>query len=79
MAEKEINDAPDRSVSAIEPKPSCKLVGTDGNVFAVIGRVQRALKQAGQDAQARDFVQRAFGARSYQEVLGLAFEYVDVR
>ena len=61
------------------PKPPCKLVGTDGNVFAIIGRVQRALKQAGQDARAREFVQRAFGARSYQEVLGLAFEYTDVR
>ena len=48
---------------------SCKLVDTDGNVFAIVGRAQRALKQAGQDARARDFVQRAFGARSYDEVL----------
>jgi len=79
MAEKEINDAPERSVSAIEAKPSCKLVGTDGNVFAIIGCVQRALKQAGQDAQARKFVQRAFAAHSYDEVLRLCFEYVEVR
>ena len=51
----------------------------DGNVFAIIGCVQRALKQAGQDAQARKFVQRAFAAHSYDEVLRLCFEYVEVR
>jgi hypothetical protein len=27
---------------AAAPKPACKLVGTDGNVFAIIGRVKQA-------------------------------------
>lgn len=30
-------------------KPSVDLVGEDGNAFAIMGRVQRALRQAGND------------------------------
>jgi len=61
------------------PKPACKLVGTDGNVFSIIGRVKQALKKAGQDDRASEFVKRAFAARSYDEVLALCMDYVDVR
>jgi len=60
------------------PKPPCRLVGEDGNVMNVIGLVRRALIQAGQQAAAKEFVQRAFKARSYQEVLSLCLHYVDV-
>jgi hypothetical protein len=37
-------------------KPRCCLVGKDGNVVAVIGRVSRALERVGQRGQASDFV-----------------------
>lgn len=60
------------------PKPACKLVGTDGNVFSIIGRVKQALKKAGQDDRASEFVKRAFAAGSYDEVLALCTDYVDV-
>ena len=60
-------------------KPRCKLVGEDGNVFNVIGRVRRALLDAGQDERAREFVERAVRCGSYDEVLQLVLEYVDVR
>jgi len=60
-------------------KPSCKLVGTDGNVFAIIGRVREALRRAGQAERASEFVHRAFRAGSYDEVLQLCMEYVEVR
>ena len=62
-----------------EGKPPCLLVGTDGNVFAIIGRVRRALQDAGQPDLAAEFVQRATSAGSYDAVLGLCFEYVDVQ
>jgi len=62
-----------------ETKPPCRLVGEDGNVFNVIGRVRRALNDAGQGDRAREFVRRAMAAQSYDEVLGLCWEYVDVR
>jgi hypothetical protein len=60
-------------------RPECTLVGEDGNVFNVIGRVRRALLKAGLQDQAREFVERAFRCGSYDEVLRLVLEYVDVR
>jgi len=60
------------------PKPRCKLIGRDGNVFAVISTVRATLIDAGQQADAKEFVQRAFKARSYHEVLSLCLHYVDV-
>ncbi|MBI2192051.1 MAG: hypothetical protein HYU36_08710 [Planctomycetes bacterium] len=60
-------------------RPACKLVGTDGNVFSIIGRVKQALKKAGQEDRAREFVEKAFQAKSYNEVLALCTDYVDVR
>ncbi len=60
------------------PKPTCKLVGEDGNVFSIIGRVRAALREAGQEDRGREFVERAFHAGSYDEVLRLCTEYVEV-
>ncbi len=48
-------------------------------MFNVIGRVRRALVNAGQNDEAREFVERAFRCASYDEVLRLVLEYVDVR
>lgn len=59
-------------------KPTCKLTGTDGNAFAVIGNVSRALRKAKLDIQAREFQGRAMKAGSYNEILTLCFEYVEV-
>lgn len=63
---------------ASHPKPPCRLVGTDGNVFSIIGRVRQALREAGQGDRAGEFVRKAFGAKSYDEVLALCADYVDV-
>ncbi len=62
---------------AAPEKPLCRLVGTDGNVFSIIGHVQRALRDAGQAERASEFGRRAFAARSYDEVLALTFEFVE--
>ena len=59
-------------------KPVCKLVGTDGNVFSIIGLVVAALKEAGFRDRAVEFREKAFKASSYDEVLQLCMEYVDV-
>lgn len=61
-----------------EEKPVCKLVGTDGNVFSIIGLVIAALKNAGFGERADEFREKAFSAGSYDEVLRLCMEYVDV-
>ena len=54
-----------------------KLVGTGGNIFAVLGRCKQALKDAGQPDQAEELAQRMFKATSYDEALGICLEYVD--
>ena len=58
-------------------KPECELVGTDGNVFAIIATVCKCLAVAGQGDRAEKFRKLAIGAKSYDEVLQLIFEYVD--
>jgi hypothetical protein len=62
----------------VSSKPACQLTGTDGNVFSVISRVRQALREAGQADRAHEFTDRAFRAGSYDEVLQLCFEYVEV-
>jgi len=59
-------------------KPSCKLSGTDGNVFAVIGRVSKCLAANVSRDAADEFRKRALSSSSYEAVLQLCFEYVDV-
>lgn len=59
--------------------PACQLSGIDGNVFSIIGKVSRTLKQVNQPEKAKEFTNRAFEAGSYDEVLQLCFEYVDVQ
>lgn len=58
-------------------RPKCELVGTDGNVFAIIGTVSRALKRAGMDERAAEWRKRAMEAPSYDAVLVLLHEFVD--
>jgi len=59
-------------------KPSVSLVGEDGNVFNVIGRVCKALRKAKMPEQAREFQAKALSSGSYDEVLRLATEYCEV-
>lgn len=59
-------------------KPSVRLTGKDGNAFAIIGRVSRALKEDGQKERAKEFTEKAFASGSYDEVLRLCIEYVEV-
>lgn len=59
-------------------KPKCKLSGKDGNVFSIIGSVDKALKKANQQEKAEEFKVKAFDCSSYDEVLRVCFEYVEV-
>lgn len=59
-------------------KPKCKLIGEDGNVFSIIGKVSRTLKMAGLEDEAKEFVGKAFAAKSYDEVLQIVLDYVEV-
>ena len=55
------------------------LTGTDGNVYALIGRVAAALRAGVDGASAHQFVAAAFACTSYDEVLRLIMRTVNVR
>jgi hypothetical protein len=59
-------------------RPSVQLSGTDGNVFAIIGKVSRALKDAGLREEAEQFCDEAFACESYDAVLRLSMKVADV-
>ncbi len=60
------------------PDVEVQLTGTDGNAFAVIGAVTRALRrEVGADAAA-EFQADALDAESYDALLRLAMSTVEV-
>ena len=61
------------------PQVVVKLVGTDGNAFALIGKVSKAMQQAGLQAEAVEFRQAAFESKSYDDLLQLILATVDAR
>ena len=60
-------------------KPHCKLLGTDGNVFALLVRVRAALVKAKQPDQATEMARRVMVSGSYHEALAIMGEYVEIR
>lgn len=60
-------------------KPKCKLIGTDGNVFALMGRAEQTLRSAGQRDKAVEMSKRIWDtAQDYNEALRIIMEYVEV-
>lgn len=58
-------------------KPKMELSGQDGNIFGILGRASRLLKQAGQNKQADEMFQRVTNSGSYDEALCIISEYVE--
>ena len=58
-------------------KPKMNLVGEDGNVFAILGRASRALKQVGMSDQAKEMFDRVTNCGDYYEALNIISEYVE--
>ncbi|OIJ13534.1 hypothetical protein BKP37_09595 [Anaerobacillus alkalilacustris] len=59
-------------------KPTCKLVGEDGNIFSILGRVSRALKENGKADEAKEVIEQVMLSGSYDEALQIMMEYVEV-
>lgn len=60
------------------PDVVVQLSGHDGNVFAIVGRVARALREAGYRDEAKAFSGQAYECDSYDEVLRLVMATVEV-
>lgn len=69
MADKKISN---------EAKPKCKLIGEDGNIFFILGRVRQILKAADQNDKAQEVSERVMASGSYDAALKIIMEYVDM-
>ena len=56
-----------------------KLTGTDGNIFAIIGRVREALRRNGRSDLIKEFTDYITSSSSYEEALCRVMEYVIVK
>ena len=59
-------------------KPTVKLVGEDGNAFAIIGRVCIALRKVGHNKEYIDRFAHEAMAGDYDNVLRVCMKYVNV-
>jgi len=57
-------------------KVAVRLVGEDGNAFAILGRVSKALRRAGMPEKAEEYLARAT-AGDYNHLLAVTLEYVN--
>lgn len=61
------------------PNVHVQLSGQDGNVFAIIGRVRRALMKAGANQEQLDrFWEEVSNAGSYDQALAVVMRWVHV-
>lgn len=72
----QFEDKKNESVSISKPK--LKLVGTDGNAFAVIGALMDCLRRNGFTAEQREAIRKEATSSNYDNVLATACKYCDV-
>ena len=58
-------------------KPQMNLLGEDGNIYAILGRASRLLRQNGQSSEAEQMYFRVTSSNSYDEALRIISEYVE--
>ena len=61
-------------------KPTCKLIGANGNIFNLLGIASRALTENDLISQAEEMKYRIISgeAGSYAEALHIIMEYVEI-
>jgi hypothetical protein len=60
-------------------KPQIEIEGKYGNVFHLIGMVSNTIRNAGYPEEARKFCIRAIKAKTYDEIINILPEYVEVK
>ena len=60
-------------------QPTVKLIGEDGNAFAILGRVERALKKAGYSRDETDEYLEEATSGSYEHLLSVTMKWVNVK
>jgi len=65
-------------MKAPETKPTVKLTGRDGNAFAIMGAIKKALRQGGADKEYVDQYMKDAMSGDYDHLLQVSMECVDV-
>lgn len=58
-------------------RPKMKLVGEYGNIFAILGRASRLLRENGQPEKAKEMSDRVYQSGNYYRALHIISEYVE--
>lgn len=58
-------------------RPKMKLAGMDGNIFFILGRAARLLRENGQPEQAKEMADRVYQSGDYHQALSIISEYVE--
>ena len=66
-------------MKAPDTKPTVQLTGNDGNAFAVMGAVRKALRKAGADKEYVDQYFEEAMSGDYNHLLATSMKYVDAR
>ena len=59
-------------------KPDCKLIGEDGNIFNLMARAARTLRENDLSEEAAEMRERITSSGSYDEALCIIGEYVNI-
>ncbi len=57
--------------------PPMELIGHDGNIFAIMGRAAKLLRENGQNAESLEMRRRVTHCDNYYKALGIISEYVE--
>ena len=63
---------------AMNDKPRCPLIVSDGNIFNLLGMASRTLRENGMREQAQEMQSRVTASGSYSEALNVIGEYVEI-
>jgi len=58
-------------------KPTIRLIGEDGNAFAILARARKALTKAGREDEFDEFMAEAT-SKDYKHLLRVAMEWFEV-
>lgn len=59
-------------------KPTCKLLGEDGNIFVLLSLASKTLKKNGMKEEAAEMTTRVMESGSYDKALMIISDYVEI-
>lgn len=72
----EFNQNMDQTKPTVQ-RPKLKLIGHDGNIFAILSSAKQLLQRNGQGEEAKEMVNRVMNSSDYYKALGIISEYVE--